>query len=592
MGIGDELPGTYPVKVEDPKVASAESPKEGTYGGCESTTAGTSGGQGTTAATNPGLAENMGVGAAARPPAWAVSDFGVLITAFLGPGATAELVLSMLENMDIRTVPIFNQIFEFMSDLDIRFLVSEHIETRDPGGVLDVDYIVSVFLTLRRTLGARLIRNRISRVNHPCIPTRVVPQAGGGRISYPYLLSTVMLANSAQGTQARERAYAPVERECPGATRSITVCKSEGSSNGSKHFHGPSTSRKRARPTPPPEGSQSSGGTNSAETQAFEVACLSKSKSATFSFCSNIAYDSVDVADFVVRSLRNRARSDVTLTRVSKLAKEFYDFTQAVSPPLPYAGEESLIAVTKWLDMLGKRGKTVPGLGRYALKVYGEALGIVFPTDHPAVRQATAVVGHKPKSAPCLETDFLLALDAGANNKESPSGHRLYCSIFTFLALTSLRFGDTRMVQDLWVSDTALCGSSINNKDKSGNLMQWATPLIGLKAKSKWYDPLVKYWTKIKPGEKKFAALFPHVTPEWKIEYKRPATHGVVQGRLDVLVEEFGFSKGLSYIPFAIGHPHVPDSYDFPGRNVNLSGIGLREAKCPIGTIKWFAPRN
>ena len=50
-------------------------------------------------------------------------------------------------------------------------------------------------------------------------------------------------------------------------------------------------------------------------------------------------------------------------------------------------------------------------------------------------------------------------------------GERLYSALFVMLALTSLRFGGTRQVRALWLSDSALCGLSVNNKDKSGNLM-------------------------------------------------------------------------------------------------------------------------
>ena len=181
---------------------------------------------------------------------------------------------------------------------------------------------------------------------------------------------------------------------------------------------------------------------------------------------------------------------------------------------MPTWGEESLIAVTKRLGFLKKRGRAVPGLGRYALKVYGESLGVVFPADHPAILSAVAVIGHKPKPDPSLETDFALALETGACNKEAPSGLRLYYSLFAMLALTSLRFGDTRMVQALWVSETALCGLSVNNKDKSGQLMTWATPLTGIKPKAKWYEPLLKFWTKIKPKEgRKFRFAFPAYSP-------------------------------------------------------------------------------
>ena len=448
------------------------------------------------------------------------------------------------------------------------------------GNVYDAECIVSYFRTLKGAIGARLVRNRIFRANHPYIPTRVVHREDN-RISYPHLLSAVVLANSAQGTQAREKACGSPTQKNPSVTLPAKPCISEGSSAGPKHYHAPRKSTGGGKSTDSKGTDVVRNGANIAETQAFQVACLFESKSATFSFCAHTAYETVDVADFIVRSLRNRARSDVTLSRVAKLVKEFYDFTQAASPPLPFAGEESLIAMTKWLGHLGVLGKTVPGLGRYASKVYGEAIGIVFPTNRPAVLQASAIRGHQPKSAPCLETDFILALDAGANNRESPSGHRLYCAMFTLLALTSLRFGDTRMAQDLWLSETALCGPSINNKDKSRNLTQWATPLLSLRAKSKWYEPIVEFWSKIKPPERKFAPLFPHVTNDWKIEYKRPASYGIVQGRLDVLLVEFVFSKGCRLHSFRNWAPTVARQLRFPREEREVIGHWAPGSKMP-----------
>ena len=209
---------------------------------------------------------------------------------------------------------------------------------------------------------------------------------------------------------------------------------------------------------------------------AFYTACLFRGHSATFRFCACAAYRSEDVAEFIVRSLRSRAKSDSTLTRASEFAGEFHTFATSMDPPFPFCGQESLIAVTKWLDSLVARGGAIPSMGRYSLKVYGGALVVTFPTDRPAVLQAVTVVRSKPKSAPGLDTDLVFALDAGANNKGPPSGRRLYCALFSLLAYTSLHFGDTRLAQDLWRSETAVCGAIINNKDKSGGVMHCAAP--------------------------------------------------------------------------------------------------------------------
>ena len=72
--------------------------------------------------------------------------------------------------------------------------------------------------------------------------------------------------------------------------------------------------------------------------------------------------------------------------------------------------------MTKLLTNLSQRGRTVPGIWRYALKVYGDALGSVFTSDQPSDLQAATVLGHRPKSAPGLDTVFVFALGAAANN--------------------------------------------------------------------------------------------------------------------------------------------------------------------------------
>ena len=78
-----------------------------------------------------------------------------------------------------------------------------------------------------------------------------------------------------------------------------------------------------------------------------------------------------------------------------------------------------------------------------------------------------------PKSPP-FEYGIFHCVRKLANDQSTPGGLRLFSSLFTLLSLTSLRLGDARLVKDIWVSSTALFGLSINNKDKSGSLMNWA----------------------------------------------------------------------------------------------------------------------
>ena len=60
--------------------------------------------------------------------------------------------------------------------------------------------------------------------------------------------------------------------------------------------------------------------------------------SSTFKFSAISAYETVDIMDFIIMSLRNRARSDNTLSRVTKLMRDFIVFASSPDPPFPFHG--------------------------------------------------------------------------------------------------------------------------------------------------------------------------------------------------------------------------------------------------------------
>ena len=105
-----------------------------------------------------------------------------------------------------------------------------------------------------------------------------------------------------------------------------------------------------------------------------------------------------------------------------------------------------------------------------------------------------------------------MALERAAGNRGNPTGYRLYCALFTLLAFSSLRFADTTQAECVFDSGAALCGSGVNAKDKSGELMTWATPLAGFLGTATWGRPIFDYWerlnfNKVKAGT--FKAIFP-----------------------------------------------------------------------------------
>ena len=128
-----------------------------------------------------------------------------------------------------------------------------------------------------------------------------------------------------------------------------------------------------------------------------------------------------------------------------------------------------------------------------------------------------------------------------ACNRENPEGLRLYCSLMFLLTTASLRFADTADVCELFLTDTAVCGCSINAKDRNGASMRWATVRAGIQSNGAWVRPLFRLWDRLKPVRGKFTWLFPYVNSEWKVDLKRRATYGVAQAAFQRLTNLFGF---------------------------------------------------
>ena len=215
------------------------------------------------------------------------------------------------------------------------------------------------------------------------------------------------------------------------------------------------------------------------------------------------------------------------------MAAEYILFTRSTEPPMPFYGPSSVISVQKWLVSLRDRGFSVPNNGRYALKVYAEALGVDIPLWHPGV----LAVLRKPrpralKQAPPMTVDFVIALERLAVSSNKPFGLRYYAAMFVLMTLASLRFCDTRDVSALWVTESSVCGISIDRKNKVGDLITWAAPRAGFATNSLWLAPITRMWKKITPRKGEFSNLFPMVSKEWEIISRRVGTNGTVQAAL------------------------------------------------------------
>ena len=209
-----------------------------------------------------------------------------------------------------------------------------------------------------------------------------------------------------------------------------------------------------------------------------------------------------------------------------------------------FYGKLALFAVVPFLTSLAHRGRSVPPLARWALKVFDEALSLELPLSHPAVLNAVRKgdMGPKqPKQAPMLPLELLRAIDDACRDESRPYGLRLYSALFMVMTMASLRFGDTKVVFFVWVSETALCGHSRDLKKKGRPIFTWAAPLAGVQGMSCWARIVEQFWFSNPPLKGGYRALFPLVDTEWKVKNDQAASYHVVLRMFRCLCTTLGF---------------------------------------------------
>ena len=204
-------------------------------------------------------------------------------------------------------------------------------------------------------------------------------------------------------------------------------------------------------------------------------------------------------------------------------------------------GTGAVITLASWLGLLGRRGQTVPQMGKYCLMVFSEALDVLIPPTHPAVIKAAKIRKAAPQQAPAAPLGFIFRIGKEARIRENPEGLRIYCSLTFILAMASLRFADTSEVARLFVSESAVIGVSIDPKDKDGSEMTCETPANGINSEGAWVRPLIRLWGAIEPRAGKYTFLFPNVDSEWKFNPRKRGTDGVVRNAIARMESKFGF---------------------------------------------------
>ena len=233
----------------------------------------------------------------------------------------------------------------------------------------------------------------------------------------------------------------------------------------------------------------------SRKTDVWRAALLLRLRPGYFQYGeeSNASYELLET---VFRTaLAKRCATRKTQRKAAGFVSAFV--ASAVSGRLPFYGRSAVFAISRFLQSLRCRGRSVPGLARWALKVADGILRLELPLNHPAVVAVVVVgkanrTGIPVKHAPMLELPFIIWLEATACNKGVPFGMRYLASAFFLMIVASLRFSDTKVAFDLRLTETATCGRPRDLKRKGRPLITWASPSVGIHSDGAWLAPVME----------------------------------------------------------------------------------------------------
>ena len=183
-----------------------------------------------------------------------------------------------------------------------------------------------------------------------------------------------------------------------------------------------------------------------------------------------------------------RVSTQRALLGICKFAASYYQFAQRNNPQLVTTGVGALITITTWLLSLHVRGRTVPSAGRYALRVFAEALSLNIPATAPAALAATRSHTIKlARQAPCFTLHMLLTFERIAAGRGTSVAVRYFASRITIMVFASFRFIDTQNIRELSFKKTTVVGSCLPPKNLKGPFY-WASPISGFISNGAWFD--------------------------------------------------------------------------------------------------------
>ena len=240
-----------------------------------------------------------------------------------------------------------------------------------------------------------------------------------------------------------------------------------------------------------------------------------------------------------------RCSTQKGLLRICKFAAAYRQFCSRAVPRVMTTGPSAIIAFTTWLLSLHERGRTVPAAGRYALRVFAEALTLTIPATAPAALSATrSHVIKLAKQAPCFTLKMLLTFGRIAADKSTPLAIRYFAACVMMMVFASFRFVDAVNIREINYEKDTVTGSCLPSK----NLKQpfyWVFPMMGFNSNCAWFDVIVDVrlrYHSCKGLPMNF--LFTH-TKDWQIDditFPR-ATYGSTLRTFRLFLAKAGFPK-------------------------------------------------
>ena len=240
-----------------------------------------------------------------------------------------------------------------------------------------------------------------------------------------------------------------------------------------------------------------------------------------------------------------RVSKQTGLVRICKFAAAYHQFCHRSAPRLPTTGPTALIAVATWLLSLHTRGRSAPAAGRYALRVFAEALALNIPATAPAALSATrSHIVKLAKQAPCFTLHMILTIERLAADRGYPVSLRYFDACLMFMAFASFRFADTKNIRDVNFKKDTVAGSCLP-KENLKEPFYWVFPQSGFISAGAWFEVIVDVRTRYRSRKgMPVNFLFAH-TIEWKFDDTPcpPANYGSTLRTLRAFLKKAGSTK-------------------------------------------------